>query len=123
MEYSCSDFNKAKAPVNTTKRHSHERILTPFVKSPPKLLVKLLDAKLLKKIHIRQPNQHSKNFDLYAYHFDALDHHTNRCWALKHNIQHLIDEGVLQPKKPSLAICHFDGWLTLPEQRVISWLS
>lgn len=71
---------------------------TPLTKSPVALLVKLLDVKLIKKTPLGQPD-HSRIFNLKAwcaYHFDALGHHTNRCFALKHKIQYLIDKGVVK---------------------------
>lgn len=97
------------------KRHSNETIFTPLTKTIFALLVKLLHAKLIKRISFRQLDYPAKNFNpkaQYACNYDAVVHHTNRCWALKHKIQDLIYEVILQKKntiqKLSPVMCHFD---------------
>lgn len=89
---------KIKTPGMNDKRRSKDRVFTCFVESPSALLARLLNANLVKRILVHQPDQHSKNYNQRVwcvYHFNVVSQHTNMCRALKHKIQDLVDEGVL----------------------------
>lgn len=89
---------KIKTPGMSDKRSSKGRVFTCFVESAYTLLVKLLGAKLIKKIPFQQPDQPPKNFNprvWCTYHSNVVGHPTNGCQALENKIQDLVDEGVL----------------------------
>lgn len=53
-------LEKAKALGKTNKRHLNKRIVTLLAESPYALPIKLLEANLINKIPIRQPDQHQR---------------------------------------------------------------